>query len=24
LPLGIAPPVIDFYVRAIQEGYFLA
>ena len=24
LPLGIAPPVIEFYVRAIQEGYFLA
>jgi hypothetical protein len=23
LPLGIAPPVIEFYVRAIQEGYFL-
>ncbi|MGH6769873.1 MAG: hypothetical protein ACRECO_12735 [Xanthobacteraceae bacterium] len=24
LPLGIAPPVAEFYVRAIQEGYFLA
>ena len=24
LPLGIAPPVIEFYVRAIQEGYFLS
>jgi hypothetical protein len=23
LPLGIAPPVVEFYVRAIQEGYFL-
>ncbi len=23
LPLGIAPPVAEFYVRAIQEGYFL-
>ena len=23
LPLGIAPPVIEFYVRAIQEGYFV-
>jgi hypothetical protein len=23
LPLGIAPPVAGFYVRAIQEGYFL-
>jgi hypothetical protein len=22
LPLGIAPPVAEFYVRAIQEGYF--
>ena len=23
LPLGIAPPVVEFYVRAIQEGYFV-
>jgi hypothetical protein len=23
LPLGIAPPVAEFYVRAIQEGYFV-
>jgi hypothetical protein len=23
LPLGIAPPVVDLYVRAIQEGYFV-
>jgi hypothetical protein len=24
LPFGIAPPVTEFYVRAIQDGYFLA
>ena len=23
LPLGIAPPVAEFYLRAIQEGYFV-
>jgi hypothetical protein len=23
LPLGIAPPVAEFYVRAIKEGYFV-
>lgn len=23
LPLGVAPPVAEFYVRAIQEGYFV-
>jgi hypothetical protein len=23
LPLGIAPPVVEFYVQAIQEGYFV-
>jgi hypothetical protein len=23
LPLGIAPPVAEFYVKAIQEGYFV-
>ena len=23
LPLGIAPPVAEFYVTAIREGYFL-
>src|SRR3954471_970297 len=23
LPLGIAPPVVELYVRAIQEGYFV-
>jgi hypothetical protein len=23
LPLGIAPPVAEFYVKAIQDGYFL-
>jgi hypothetical protein len=23
LPLGVAPPVTEFYVKAIQEGYFL-
>jgi hypothetical protein len=22
LPLGVAPPVAEFYVKAIQEGYF--
>jgi hypothetical protein len=23
LPLGIAPPVAEFHLQAIQEGYFL-
>ena len=23
LPLGVAPPVAEFYVKAIQEGYFV-